>query len=250
MKPSLSFSEKKQIVSEDKVLNQSCHCTDCGGKIHKKLLSKQDNDHFPLEKIIKIKHLELDKTPNNVETLLRSSGNPSIHTPINLSKARTKFKPITHILQMVHVKSVLSKLVNSQPIKKQQQVFQSSPQTLSDFTSKIQALKILEPKEIQTPLIVQRLKTEPNIQNQQQQIQFDTKKFYYPRVSRISQIGASSLLNSSEGIDKKPVNKLAALTSRYKSPDNLKIRTLSQRIQCTYFKKSDSKVKDIVKRHN
>ncbi|CAD8071531.1 unnamed protein product [Paramecium sonneborni] len=251
LKPSQSFSEKIPVISDEKALNQSCQCNECGGKIQKRLLQKQDNNQIHLDQTIKVKYLELDKSPKNMETQLRSSGNPSIHTPVNVSKGRIKYKQINHILQMVHVKSVLSKLVNSQTIKQQQQqLFQSSPQIISEFTQQIQAQKPSLQKDRQSPFIGLRLKTEPIMQQQQYRLSIDTKKFYYPRVSRISQIGASNLLNSSSGIDKKPMNKLVALTSRYKSPDNHKIRTLSQRIQGIYFQKSDLKLKDIVKRQN
>ncbi|CAD8055612.1 unnamed protein product [Paramecium primaurelia] len=251
MNPSPSFKEMKPIISEDKALNSSCYCSDCGGKISKKLLLKYDKDQHQLDN--KFKNLDLDKIPKNLDNRILSSANPSIHIANNGSKKKIKYKPFNHLLQMVHVKSVLSKLVNSKPIKQQQQVFQSSPQTISEFTQKTQNLKTSISKDIQSPLIGKRLKTEPIIQHQQQLSPIDTKKFYYPRISRISQIAATGFLNLnlSDRTEIKPVNhKLIVLTSRYKSPDIQQVRTLSQRIQSIYLKKSDLKLKDNNKRQN
>ncbi|CAD8065602.1 unnamed protein product [Paramecium sonneborni] len=256
-KPSSSLCEKIQVIPDDKALNQSCQCYDCGGKIKKRLLRKQVKNH--IHKFIKVKYLELNQSSKNLEgSILRSSKNPSIHTPINTSKGRTKFKPINHLLQMVHVKSMLSKLANSQPIQQLSQKFlQLNPQTVSENTQKIQVQEISEQKDIQSPLIGQRLKTEPNIVQQNQRFSIDTKKFYYPRISRIISIGAPSpLLNQSQRIEKKPINKPVPLTSRHKSPSRYtspyinKRRALSQKIQCPYQKKSEYKLKDLLKRRN
>ncbi|CAD8069377.1 unnamed protein product [Paramecium sonneborni] len=243
LKPNNSFQELKQGAYEEKSINQSCHCNECGGNIRKKLLIKNENDQNTIDKPIQIKYHELDKTPKNQENLLKSSGTASIHSTNNNNIIKSKFKPMSSILQMVYVKSAISKLMQSNNI--QQQLFQSSPNTLTDLTPKQHNLKQSEQKGPHIQLFGQRIKTEPILY--QQQIVIKRQTFYYPRVSNITKLGASNPLNFQDIFDKKP-SKLAPLTSRYKSPQNNKQRTLSQRIQSTYFKNIDQKLKNSTKK--
>ncbi|CAK62467.1 unnamed protein product (macronuclear) [Paramecium tetraurelia] len=105
----------------------------------------------------------------------------------------------------------------------------------------------IDQKGLDNQLFGQRIKTEPVLGHQQLGIK--RKTFYYPRVSNITRLGVSNPLNFQDIFDKKLSLKFAApLTSRYKSPENKKQRTLSQRIQNTYFKNIDQKLKNSTKK--
>ncbi|CAD8151260.1 unnamed protein product [Paramecium pentaurelia] len=225
-------------------MNLSCHCNECGGNIRKKLLIKNETDNNIIQKPIQIKLHELERTPKNQENLLKSSGTASIHSTTN-NVIKSKFKPMSQILQMVYVKSAISKLMLSNNL--QQQLFQSSPNTLTDLTPIQNNQKTSDQKDMHNQLFGQRIKTEPILGNQQLAIK--RKTFYYPRVSNITKLGVSNPLNFQDIFDKKLSLKLAPpLTSRYKSPENKKQRTLSQRIQNTYFKNIDQKLKNSTKK--